>query len=95
VATVISGDFEWDDIKAERNLRIHGVSFDEAITAFEDEHHHVFDDGSGLDRFVLIGFSAAGRLLTVVHVERGERDRIISAWTATRVEEDLYERYRP
>ena len=91
MATVISGDFEWDDVKAAQNLRDHGVSFDEAITAFEDKHHQIFDDGSRRDRFVLIGFSVSGHLLTVVHVERGERDRIISAWPATNFEQRLYE----
>jgi len=29
-------EFEWDDAKAARNLRIHGVSFDEARTTFND-----------------------------------------------------------
>jgi uncharacterized DUF497 family protein len=49
------------------------------------------DDGSSTDRFLLIGFSIVGRLLTVVHVERGGRDRIISAWRVTRQEEDIYQ----
>jgi uncharacterized DUF497 family protein len=31
------------------------------------------------------------RILFVVHIERGERDRIISARVATRAEETLYE----
>jgi len=30
------------------------------------------------------------RVLVVVHLERGERDRIISARPATRAERDLY-----
>ncbi|MGA7121229.1 MAG: BrnT family toxin [Polyangiaceae bacterium] len=34
MATVVYGDFEWDDAKAEANMRKHGVSFDEAATAF-------------------------------------------------------------
>jgi uncharacterized DUF497 family protein len=29
VATVVSGDFEWDEVKAEANLSKHGVSFEE------------------------------------------------------------------
>lgn len=90
VATVICGDFEWDEDKAASNIEDHGVSFEEAITSFADPAHAVFDDGSGEDRYVLIGFSHGGRLLTVVHVERGQRERIISAWRATRTEETKY-----
>ena len=37
------------------------------------------DDGSGTERMVVIGTSLQERLLFVVHVERGSRDRIISA----------------
>jgi uncharacterized DUF497 family protein len=90
VATVVFGDFEWEDAKAAVNLRRHGVSFEEAITAFEDPHHLLVEDGSGRDRYLLIGFSHEGRLLTVVHVERGARERIISAWRATVTEEKHY-----
>lgn len=39
-----------------------------------------------------IGFSATGRLLTVVHIEfDGESIRIISAWRASPVEEEFYD----
>lgn len=96
MATVIHGDFEWDDAKAEQNLRDHGVSFEEAVTAFEDERHLLTDDGTDRGNFLLIGFSLAGQMLTVVHVERGERDRIISAWPASRHEQTLYQgQHRP
>jgi uncharacterized DUF497 family protein len=47
MATVVYGDFEWDDAKAEANMRKHDVSFDEAATAFEDPNHLIVDDGSG------------------------------------------------
>jgi uncharacterized DUF497 family protein len=36
VATVIEGDFEWDEEKAQSNLDKHGVSFAEAATVFAD-----------------------------------------------------------
>ena len=73
MATVVFGDFEWDDAKAEANVRNHGVSFDEAATAFEDPNHLIVDDGSGNgETYWLLGFSIAGRLLTVVHVERAQ-----------------------
>ena len=40
----------------------------------------------------MIGFSSAGRLLTVVHIEfEGEFIRIISAWRASAAEEAFYD----
>jgi hypothetical protein len=92
VATVVRGDFEWDAAKAAANLIKHGVSFEEAITAFEDPRHVLVDDGAGNGGYVLIGFSLRGRLLTVVHVERGPRERIVSAWLASAKEERVYAR---
>jgi uncharacterized DUF497 family protein len=76
VATVIDGDFEWDDAKARSNLEKHGVSFPEAATVFADPSAVYLDDGSGADRMVVVGTSLRDRILYVVHVERGRRDRI-------------------
>jgi len=91
VATVIDGDFEWDDKKAESNLAKHGVSFPEAATVFAGPAAVYLDDGSSTDRVVILGRSIRERLLYVVHVERGARDRIISARPATRAERDVYQ----
>jgi uncharacterized DUF497 family protein len=46
-------------------------------TTFDDP------DSSSEARFLLVGFSAASRILVVVHAERRERIRIISARKAT------------
>lgn len=89
--TVVEGDFEWDSTKAESNLAKHGVSFPEAATVFADPMAVYFDDGSGTDNMVVIGASLRERLLYVVHVERGERDRIISARPATGAERTVYD----
>jgi len=43
------------------------------------------------DRFVTIGTSHRGKLLVVVHTERGENIRIISARPASRREQKSYE----
>ena len=86
----IAGGFEWSDAKAAANLAQHGVSFEEALTAFADPNAYMSDDGSDKGGFVLIGFSGQARLLTVVHAERGERIRIISARRATADEQRLY-----
>ncbi len=95
MATVIEGDFEWDDAKAQSNLTKHGVSFPEAATVFADPAAVYLDDGSGTSRMVVIGTSLRERLLYVVHVERGRRDRIISARPATPAERDVYEAGEP
>ena len=91
VATIVDGDFEWDEDKAASNITIHGVSFPEAATVFADPAAVYLDDGSGTERMVVIGTSLRERVLYVVHVERGRRDRIISARPATRAERDVYE----
>ncbi len=89
--TVVEGDFEWDPIKAASNLEKHGVSFYEAATVFADPLAVYIDDGSGIGRMVVIGASLRERVLYVVHVERGDRDRIISARQATSGEREVYE----
>ena len=88
--TVVEGDFEWDIAKAESNLEKHGVSFPEAATVFADPMAVYLDDGTGMGDMVVIGTSLRERLLCVVHVERGQRDRIISARTATAAERTVY-----
>ena len=49
------------------------------------------DDGAAIGRMVVIGTSIRERILCVVHLERGDRDRIISARRATAGERDVYE----
>ena len=88
---MVEGDFEWDSGKAASNLLKHGVSFAEAATVFADPFAVYLDDGSGEGRMVVIGASLRERVLYVVHVERGQRDRIISARTATAAERAVYE----
>jgi len=85
--------FEWDDAKAAANLRKHGVRFDEAITVFLDPNALTVFDGrhsSDEDRYLTIGFSAAGRLVIVSHTDRGKVVRIISARKPTKAETDEY-----
>ena len=91
MSTVVEGDFEWDDAKAESNLDKHGISFPEAATVFADPLAVFLDDGSATDRVIVIGTSIRERVLCVVHVERGSRDRIISARRAGNPERDVYQ----
>jgi uncharacterized protein len=88
--------FEWDPRKAAANLRKHRVPFSEAETAFSDEHGLLLEDPEhsvAEARFVLLGLSAAGRLLVVSHTYRAADMviRLISARRAERHERRQYE----
>ena len=87
--------FSWDERKDRENQRKHGISFEEAASAFADENarlKHDPDHSQEEDRFITFGFSAGGRLLMVAHTDRGERIRIISARELTREERETYEK---
>jgi hypothetical protein len=86
--------FEWDDVKAEANLRKHGIDFDEAQSVFTDPLSLVIDDvahSQDEERLVIIGMSFMARLLVVVFTDRNQRIRLISARRATRRERAQYE----
>ena len=87
--------FEWDERKADANLKKHGVSFDEARTVFFDERARLIDDPEHSDdeeRFILLGLSSALRVMVVCHCYRssGNVIRIISARKATTSESKFY-----
>ena len=85
-------NIEFDPSKAKFNLRKHGVSFDEAVTALFDPMALSTEDpaAEGESRWVLVGMSHLGCLLTVVYTLRNERIRIISARRSTRRETKDY-----
>ena len=87
-------EFEWDPKKAAKNLRKHGVSFNEAATVFGDSLGTTVPDPDhslAEDRYITVGMSGRRRLVMVAHTERGERIRIISARELTRAEREAYE----
>jgi uncharacterized DUF497 family protein len=89
--------FEWDPRKAKENQKKHGVSFDEAVTAFYDPLSATFDgpDHSAIEqRYITIGFSSKNRLLVIAHVERGRNIRIITARPATTHERKKHEKQK-
>jgi len=92
---------EWDPAKAASNRRKHGVSFEEAQTVFTDERALLLDDPDHSvteERFILLGLSAAVRVLVVVHCYRVREDviRIISARRASQRERERYaQRWKP
>jgi len=86
--------YEWDPKKAKANLRKHGVSFEEALTAFADPLARIFDDEDHSveeQREIIVGYSVKERLLIVCFTAQGESVRMFSARKATRREKKEYE----
>jgi uncharacterized DUF497 family protein len=88
--------FEWDRKKAASNLRKHKVSFEKAITVFDNPIALIFDDEKHStdeeQREIIIGHSVRNHLLLVSFTERGKDIvRIISARPAAKVERRNYE----
>ena len=86
--------FEWDESNAKSNLTKHGVSFEDASTVFGDPLSLTILDpahSQAEDRFIIIGRSHQQELLIVVHTERGDNIRVISARRGSRSERKRYE----
>jgi uncharacterized DUF497 family protein len=86
--------FEWDEDKATRNQKKHGVTFEEASTVFADSLAAIFDDELHSDeeqRELIIGYSVKRRLILVSFTERSGAIRLISARRATKKEREDYE----
>ena len=80
--------------KSCKNEKVHGITFDEASSAFDDSLSLAIYDplhSEEENRFILIGTSHKNRLLVVVHIEPENRIRIISARKATKNERKQYE----
>jgi len=87
--------FDWDPRKDAANRRKHGVSFEEAASAFRDERGLIIadpDHSEAEDRFLLLGLSSGLRVVVVCHClrDKGHTIRIISAREATRSERRQY-----
>ena len=86
--------FEWDEEKAEINLKKHKVGFEEAKSVFGDPFSITVDDpdhSKEEQRFIDIGKSVSGIFLVVVYTERGNKIRIISCRKVTPTERRKYE----
>ncbi|HMQ58158.1 MAG TPA: BrnT family toxin [Rhizobiaceae bacterium] len=83
--------FEWDETKARKNLRKHGVSFDDAARALRDmssvELRSEVDDGEFRSLWLAMGPRG---VLAIVFTDRDDRIRITSARKANRYEEAIY-----
>jgi len=88
--------YEWDPDKAERDLLKHdGVSFESAITIFDDPLSRTIPDpehSEDEDRFITLGTSESGELLVVCNCDRGDKIRIFSARRAEAHERRAYAR---
>jgi hypothetical protein len=86
--------FEWNTEKAERNIRKHGVSFQEALTVFQDALSLTYPDmdhSADEDRYLIVGLSSLGNVLVISHTFRNDNVRIITARKATKKERNFYE----
>ena len=86
--------FEWDSRKARSNLAKHDIVFEEASTVFGDPLSLTISDPEhslSEKRYITLGNTFKGKLLVVVHTERGDNIRIISARRASRRERTFYE----
>lgn len=77
-------NLEWNHEKAARNIRKHGVRFEDAARIFLNPILARDDDHGKEIRTVALGFS--GERVLVVFTERGDAIRIISARKATAAE---------
>lgn len=85
-------DIEFDPAKAAANLKKHGVSFADAEQALRDLSAVTLEDpdAAGEQRLITLGMDALGRLLVVIHTQRGKRTRVISARKASPNEAEQY-----
>jgi len=64
--------FEWDNGKAEANMRKHDISFSEAQTIFTDGLSNMIPDPDHSDdeeRWIIMGMSLNNRLLAVISTQ--------------------------
>ena len=86
--------FEWHPVKAASNLKKHKVSFEEACTIFKDTQRVEAPDQWHSDdeqRYLGIGRSKQGRILSIYYTFQARKIRIISARLAERWERNEYE----
>ncbi len=96
--TMERGDaFEWHEVKAQSNLKKHGVEFADAVAVFSDDRAITIPDRlTAVDerRLVTIGRDHLGRILVLVYTWRGDRIRVFSARKALPRERREYRRGR-
>ncbi len=93
-------NFEWNSDKAHRNIKKHGVTFEQATGVFKDPMAlTVYDDklsSEDEDRWIILGQAYGQHYLVVLHTYRQQNSdavtvRLISARLATKHEIKQYE----
>ena len=91
---ILNPRFEWDETKAKQNRNRHCISFEAAISAFDDPLQLRFDDIAHSTPQelceILIGRMDNGVIVTVVFTQRGGMRRLISARRAVLKERANY-----
>ena len=87
--------FEWDEVKARKNIAKHKVSFEEAQSVFDDDNARLIfdpDHSQNEERFILLGVSCSLKILVVVNCYKDKENaiRLISARKATKAEAKQY-----
>ena len=91
--------FEWDEVKANANVRKHGVAFDLARTIFNDQRLLTVADlehSETEERWFSVGCASSGVMLSVVYLwsdadPAATKIRLISARKATQTEIRYYQ----
>ncbi len=85
-------EFDWDPAKNEANLNKHGISFDEARHIFDGPILTRVDDRQdyGENRHISLGALSTAAVVVVIHTERGDKIRLISARNANHRERKVY-----
>ena len=86
---------EFDPDKDDANRLKHGVPLLFGLRVFDDKDHIIlasFRPVDGEDRFKAVGL-IAGRLWTIIYVERGDAIRLISARRSNDGEQGNYDRH--
>ena len=86
-------NYQWDPVKAETNVKKHGVEFSDAVGVFEDPTAITIEDpqAEGEQRFLSMGMDVLGRIIVVAYTYRGDCVRLISARKASKKEVKVYE----
>jgi uncharacterized DUF497 family protein len=86
--------FEWDEDKNRANRHKHGISFEEAATIFDGPVLSLEDD-SDLSEIRERSYGLIGGVVAacVIHTDRDDTIRIISARKATPNERKLFDAY--
>ena len=90
----MSVKFEWDDANKHKSLLKHGITNQEAETAFDDSQRLIFYDekhSEEEDRYICIGKSDLDNILYTVFTFRNGKIRIISTRPANKKNIGYYE----